>query len=109
MNAEVTSAIKIETGVGAILSASHEDRVTGKLHGHSWEIITWHNCVDENDAVILQTHLATLLKAFDHTILPQSLSRAEDFAAAIMRLSPPTCVEVEVRRPLERIYARVRS
>ena len=99
-----------ETGVGGILSASHVDRLTGTTHGHSWEVIAWHRCDDgENDAVVLQNHLAGLLKVWDHTILPHNLSRAEDLAAAILALSPPTCVEVEIRRPLERIYARARG
>lgn len=98
-----------ETGVGGILSASHLDRLTGKMHGHSWEVIAWHQCANENDAVVLQNHLATLLKAWDHTVLPPELARAEDLAAAIKRLSAPSCVEVEIRRPLERLYARARD
>lgn len=98
-----------ETGVGSILSASHVDRLTGKTHGHSWEVIAWHRCEHENDAVVLQNHLVNLLKPFDHTVLPPELSRAEDLAAAIMKLSPPSCIEVEIRRPLERVYARSRA
>jgi 6-pyruvoyl-tetrahydropterin synthase len=98
-----------ETGVGGILSASHMDRLTGVVHGHSWEVIVWHRCVDENDAVMLQMHLHTMLQAWDHSVLPPELARAEDLAAAIMALSPPSCVEVEIRRPLERLYARVRG
>jgi len=101
--------VTTETGVGGILSASHVDRLTGKTHGHSWEVIVWHRCENENDAVVLQNHLANMLKVWDHTILPPELARAEDLAAAILKLSPPSCVEVEIRRPLERIYARVRS
>lgn len=97
-----------ETGVGGILSASHRDRLTGEVHGHSWEVIVWHRCVNLNDAVMLQNHLVTMLKTWDHTVLPDELARAEDLAAAIKRLSPPSCVEVEIRRPLERLYARAR-
>jgi 6-pyruvoyl-tetrahydropterin synthase len=99
----------IETGVGAILSASHLDRLSGRTHGHSWEIVVWHQCQSENDAVMLQNHLANLLKVWDHTILPPELTRAEDLAAAIKKLSPPSCVEVEIRRPLERLFVRVRD
>lgn len=95
-----------ETGVGGILSASHVDRLTGKTHGHSWEVIAWHQCANENDAVVLQNHLTNLLKVWDHTVLPPDLARAEDLASAILKLSPPSCVEVEIRRPLERLYAR---
>lgn len=96
------------TGVGWHFSASHPDVLTGKVHGHSWEVTAWHLCKDANDAVVLQNHLVAMLKAWDHTILPPELTRAEDMAAAILKLSPPSCVEVEIRRPLERIYARVR-
>lgn len=98
-----------ETGVGGHFSASHHDRLTGKVHGHSWEVVAWHRCENDNDAVVLQNHLVNLLKTFDHTILPPELNRAEDMASAILRLSPPSCVEVEVRRPLERLYARSRA
>lgn len=98
-----------ETGVGGILSASHLDRLSGKTHGHSWEIIAWHRCENDNDAVVLQNHLVNLLKAWDHTVLPPELARAEDIAAAVLKLSPPSCVEVEIRRPLERLYARARG
>ncbi len=102
------SIVITETGVGGILSASHVDRLTGKTHGHSWEVVAWHNCENENDAVVLQNHLTTLLKAWDHTVLPPELASAEGLAFAVMRLSPPSCIEVEVRRPLERLYARAR-
>jgi hypothetical protein len=98
-----------ETGVGAILSASHADRLTGATHGHSWEVIAWHQCENENDAVVLQNHLVNLLKVWDHAVLPPDLASAEDLAAAILKLSPPSCVEVEIRRPLERLYARARA
>jgi 6-pyruvoyl-tetrahydropterin synthase len=99
----------IETGVGWHISASHRDRLTGKIHGHSWEVIAWHRCENENDAVILQENLRAICKNFDHTELPSELTQAEGMAATILRLSPPSCVEVEVRRPLERLYARVRA
>lgn len=99
----------VDTGVGWHISASHRDRLTGKLHGHSWEVVAWHRCEDQNDAVILQEHLRGICKNFDHTELPPHLTRAEDMAAAILKLSPPSCVEVEIRRPLERLYARVRA
>lgn len=94
------------TGVRASISASHNDRLTGKPHGHSYKVIAWHNCQDRNDAVILQRNLEGICKAFDHTMLPPELERAEDLAAAILRLSPPSCVEVIIERPLEGLYAR---
>ena len=97
------------TGVGWHFSASHHDRLTGALHGHSYQVIAWHRCEDNNDAVILQEHLRGLCKTFDHTVLPDGLTRAEDMAMAILKLSPPSCVEVEIRRPVERLYARARA
>lgn len=97
------------TGVGWYFSASHHDRLTGKVHGHSWEVTAWHRCEDENDAVILQENLRGICKTFDHTVLPDGLARAEDMAMAILKLSPPSCVEVQISRPLERLYARARA
>jgi 6-pyruvoyl-tetrahydropterin synthase len=94
------------TGVGAIICAAHAERLSGVVHGHTYEVTAWHECPDSNDAVILQNHLQGVCSAFDHTTLAPELSRAEDLAAAILRLSPPTCVEVEIRRPLERLYAK---
>lgn len=98
----------IETGVGAFFSAAHADRLSGKMHGHTWEVTVWHRCEHDNDAVILQSHLTNLLRVWDHTVLPPELARAEDMAAAILKLSPPSACEVEIRRPAERLYARVR-
>ena len=96
---------RILTGVGSHFCATHKDH-KGRLHGHSYEVTAWHECKDRNDAVILQTHLDGLCKAFDHTELPSGLEWAEDIAVAILGLSPPSCVEVVVGRPLERLYAR---
>ena len=80
------------TGVGWHICASHEDRMTKAVHGHTWEVIAWHSCPDHNDAVILQTHLQMVCESFDHKTIPAELARGEDLAAAILRLSPVTCV-----------------
>lgn len=95
-----------KTGVGWHLSAAHRDRLSGQVHGHTWFVIAWHICQDRNDAVILQMHLKTLLASFDHTVLPDELAMAEDFAAMVLKLSQPSCVEVEIRRGEDRLYAK---
>lgn len=94
----------VETGVGAILSASHYDE-NGGLHGHTYEIVAWHR--DRGgDAINHQRQLVRVLKELDHKVLPPSLARAEALAEHIRRNTD--AVEVEVRRPLERLYARAR-
>lgn len=98
--------MRVLTGVGWHISAAHAERLTGAVHGHTWEVTAWHECKDENDAVILQKNLQGVCAGFDHTVLLPAQSRGEDLAKAILDLSLPSCVEVEVRRPLERIYAK---
>lgn len=95
------------TGVGTILSASHRDE-QGEVHGHSWEITAWHSYSSGLDAVALQKQLRDICSAFDHTILPRGLARAEDFAQMLLAGLGATCVEVVVTRPLERLYAKAR-
>lgn len=98
------------TGVGWHFCAAHRDRMTGQLHGHTYEVIAWHECEHENDAVILQTHLKGVVSSLlDHKELPPELARAEDMAAVILKLSPKSCVEVEIRRSAERLYAKARA
>ena len=95
------------TGVGAYFSAAHRDKLTGDLHGHSYEVIAWHECEHGNDAENLREHLRKLCEGlFDHKELPPELAWGEDIARAILHLSLPSCVAVEVRRPIERFYAR---
>jgi len=92
-------------GVGWFFSASHTDPIRQQLHGHSYEVICWFELDAPRDAVILQERLKAIVGAFDHTTLPPELSRAEDMAAAIMRLMD--CDGVTIGRPLERLYASV--
>jgi hypothetical protein len=89
------------TGVGGVFSASHESP-EGVLHGHSYEVWAW---FPRGDARDLQAGLNRVLQELDHTHLPERLSWGEELAEHIGgRL--PDCLEVEVRRPLERIGAR---
>lgn len=93
------------TGVGCIISAAHSDKKTGQMHGHSYEITAWYNG-DTRDAVATQRHLQGICMSLDHTVLPPDLAWGEELAQTILRCVGPPCVEVEVRRPLERLYAK---
>jgi len=90
------------TGVGAVLSVSHYDD-KGRLHGHSYEVIAWF--LDSgSDALDLQRQLIAACAEYDHTVLPEGLARAEALGSKI-KTRIMAC-EVEVNRPLERLYAR---
>ncbi len=99
--------LRILTGVGATFSASHRDHVRKQLHGHSYEVTAWFAFPDQRDATMIQKGLEALVKTWDHTTLSDEMSCAEAIASAIIRLLP-WCVEVEVGRPLERLYARAK-
>jgi len=94
--------IKTLTGVGAIISAAHRSR-DGVMHGHTWEIIAWFE--EGRCAVELQTELQNYLKMFDHSVLGDEIAWGEALCKAI--LQGMDCVDVEVRRPLERLYVKV--
>ena len=94
----------VETGVGVVISASHRDHLTGQMHGHSYEIIAWF-ATGDRDARVLQEQLRAVTAAFDHVVLEDAWG--EQLADKIRGLLHD-CVEVEVRRPLERIYARAK-
>jgi 6-pyruvoyl-tetrahydropterin synthase len=102
------------TGVEAVFTAQHRDpsglNHNGELHEHTWHVKVTYDCKHNNDAVILQNHLKTLVRInFDGQILPDNLSRAEDIADAIFSLSPPFCVKVKVTRPKEGLFAIVKG
>lgn len=99
----------IETGVGALLCVSHRDPVRKAIHGHTYLVKAWFAFEEPRDAVVLQKHLETVLTAWDHQTLPDDCSRAEDLLPKIKALLDSRCVEVEMERALERIYARVRT
>lgn len=91
------------TGVGGIFSASHHSP-EGVLHGHSYEVWAW---FPQADARGLQQQLEDVLESIDHSHLSDELAWGEALAEHIAG-HLPGCVEVEVRRPLERIGARWR-
>ena len=91
------------TGVGGVFSAAHEPPEGGDVHGHSYEVVAWFDAGE--DARVLQASLARTLEPLDHRVLPSELASGEAIAEHIGR-GLDGCREVEVRRPLERIYAR---
>jgi 6-pyruvoyl-tetrahydropterin synthase len=90
------------TGVGGVLSVAHNSP-EGVAHGHSYEVTVWYR--HGSDARILLLHLDTVLKRLDHTFLPDELRFGEQLAEHIGE-QLPGCIAVDMRRPLERIYAR---
>lgn len=93
--------MKLLTGVGAIISASHKGD-DDLLHGHTWEIVAWFDYLP--DAVAKQKELQQYLSVFEHSILPSNVSRGEHLAQTILYAFG--CVKVDVNRPLERIFAQ---
>lgn len=91
------------TGVGGVFSAAHQPPEGGDVHGHSYEVIAWFDAGE--DARVLQARLAQMLEPLDHTILPADMASGEAIAEHVGR-GLDGCREVEVGRPLERIYAR---
>lgn len=94
--------LKTLTGAGAILSSAHRSR-DGAIHGHTWEITAWWTgcpC-----AVEKQSELTKYLSIFDHQVLADGIAWAEKLGETI--LTGLDCQKVEVRRPLERLYATV--
>lgn len=92
------------TGVGCVFSAAHQPPEGGELHGHSYQVTAWFAAGE--DARVLQARLSGIVAELDHKVLAPELGSGEAIAEQIgKRLG---CVEVEVARPLERIYARWR-
>lgn len=94
--------LKVLTGVSAILCAAHRS-VEGVMHGHTWEVTCW--WTGSPDAVQKQAELNKYLSIFDHAVLADGIAWAEKLAETI--ILGLDCQKVEVRRPLERLYAMV--
>lgn len=90
------------TGVAGHFSATHKSP-EGKWHGHTWYVKAWFRNKHRLDARIMQASLNTMLARYDHSELPDNLAWGEDIAREIATLV--NCVEVEVSRPAEGIYA----
>lgn len=92
------------TGAAWHFSASHR-KPDGQYHGHTWEVTAWWPAGE--CAVVLQSRLRAALVRFDEKQLPDELSRAEALARAIGE-ELAGCVEVELERRSERLFARWR-
>lgn len=69
------------TGVSAHFSAAHR-QPNGGYHGHTWEVTAWFPNSRE-DALVLQSRLRSVLRRFDHKVIPDELSRSEVLAQEI--------------------------
>lgn len=98
----------IMTGVSGHFSAAHRVRPDAEhFHGHTWTVRAW-VCAEGYDAVALKRDLEDVLADLDHSELPDDLSRGEDIAVHVGRMLRG-CVEVEVGRTHEGIFARWRA
>lgn len=91
------------TGVAGHFSATHKSP-EGQWHGHTWYVRIWFRNKHRSDARVMQASLNTMLARYDHSELPEHLAWGEDIARELGSLA--NCVEVEVSRPAEGIYAR---
>lgn len=98
----------ILTGIRGTISCAHApvnvETYGGETHGHSYEIVAWWCNDDQTDVREYQRELRHLLVDLDHKTLPPDLSTGEAIAHFIaMKLG---CHSVEVRRPVEGIFAK---
>ena len=94
----------IISGVSGHFCASHRCPHTGLLHGHTWSVMIKFTYREGFDAAKAKYNLDTYLREWDHSILPQDLASGEQIAQAIGE-SFDDCLEVQVSRPMEGIYA----
>lgn len=84
------------------ISAAHHPRGGRQIHGHTWRVRAWWK-YDGSDAVKLREALIEACEAFDHTMLPDNMTRAEDLAEHLgKRLR---AYRVDVWRDAERLGA----
>lgn len=91
------------TGVSGHFSATHKSP-EGKWHGHTWYVKAWFRNQHRLDARVMQASLNKMLERYDHSELPENLAWGEDIAREVGSLI--NCVEVEISRPAEGIYAK---
>lgn len=94
-----------QTGVSGVICAAHRNE-RGILHGHTYEVRAWFP--SGKDALELQKHLNAALRVFDHKELPEGLETGEALCSALSH-NLQGVVEIEISRPLERIFARWRA
>lgn len=97
------------TGVSGHFSAAHHGpegdplRQSG-IHGHTWVVTAWFRSDRGSDARCFKAALDSLLKLWDHSLMPPELAWGEDIARAVGTLA--NCVEVTVSREAEGFHAR---
>jgi len=84
------------------ISAAHRDE-SGNLHGHTWRVRAFW-VYDNSSVERRRDQLADVCGLFDHTTLPDNLSRAEELADHIGRRMG--CSSVEIWRDAERVGCR---
>lgn len=92
----------IRTSVRVVLSASHLDMATGRLHGHTY--VAWITFDGEPlvDARLRRAAAEEAMASLDHQVLPPELAAGERLAAAIGQLNEG-CVHVRLEREPEGI------
>jgi hypothetical protein len=98
------TGLKVLTGAEAVISVAHYGP-SGNLHGHTYIIRAWWQN-DKNGTICVVEKQEALRKwalGFDHSVLPQSVSRGEQLAARCC--DDLGAVMVEVMRPQEGLYA----
>lgn len=110
--------VRALTGVRATLSATHRNRSTGDVHGHTWSVTLWFRSATSRQAcaVHLRNDLAKYLSRYEGKCLPDKLAWAEDLALAVLRDMTPhpdgydgrlgEIVAVEISREREGLLAR---
>ena len=100
--------MKVSCGVRGVFSASHKDPLTGAVHGHDYEVVAWFAGEPLRRFEVLRETLNTVLRAWDHTVLPDELWSAEAIGKALLGLLDGL-VEVEINRPAIGHFVRVAS
>jgi 6-pyruvoyl-tetrahydropterin synthase len=96
--------IGVISGVSGHFCASHRCPDTGNLHGHTWSVMVKFRFREGFDAARAKRNLDAYLSEWDHSILPDELASGEQLAQAI-GTSFVDCIEVQISRPMEGIYA----
>lgn len=85
-------------GVRGHFSASHKDPMTQQLHGHDYEIIAYWPSEPFRHFDVLRETLNTVLRAWDHTVMPDELWSAEEIGKAL--IGTLGLAKVQVNRPV---------
>lgn len=86
---------RVLTGATGRIEAAHRGP-DGEIHGHTWNVRAKFENRHRTDVRIYQAMLDALLATWDHKLLPEEVSWAEDIACAVGTLV--NCVQVKVWR-----------